>query len=307
MNNGGKGLEGIYNSGIITNSGTINIESNGVVGIRNNGGTITDLGTINIEYSGSGFGIYNEGGSTIANSGTINVENSGAEGIYNGGVITDEGCGTIMLTGSGTYFGNAVSYDVVNSDTCPPQTTVTTTTVTQTNAQTQTGTSVSTTTNNVTRTLAPQQLLVVTFANNITMPLQDSTWVTYSLTVSGIQSTFYETAYPGYSSSGTYLGYYWTLATVDVTSCTIGSTLHLSAQFEGQKLTGTATCPALGAQSSASLAPSGASSAVVSSSNLFLGTEFLALISSVGAAIGLPLFLVLKKRRTVLPSRSVAQ
>ncbi|MDE1827425.1 MAG: cadherin-like domain-containing protein, partial [Thaumarchaeota archaeon] len=124
-------IHGIFNSGTVSNHGTINLENTGGTGgITNSGGTFNNYGTINVQSTGlfgiiSEFGPFNNFGLIVVensgtgstgiynlvpmvNSGLIVVENSGTgnTGVKNSSTITDLNCGSVSVTGSGTITGN---------------------------------------------------------------------------------------------------------------------------------------------------------------------------------------------------------
>jgi len=134
LNKGGYSFA-IEIEGVITNSGTIIVESSGGISVGLDG-TLTNSGTVTIENPG-GTGIDNSG--FITNSGTITIENAGGTGIDNRGnphgpgftnygVLNNYGGGTASFFNEGTLdeecgdtvTGAAITGPgTVNVPTCP--------------------------------------------------------------------------------------------------------------------------------------------------------------------------------------------
>jgi hypothetical protein len=113
------GTVGIVNGGEITNSGTINVENSGIKGILNDSPYFTNSGTIDITNSGAGsYGIWTD--ANILNSGIIDVENSGAAsyGIFIfGATITNECSGTITVENTLASYGIDNDGTIINRGT----------------------------------------------------------------------------------------------------------------------------------------------------------------------------------------------
>lgn len=136
---------GIFSSGSITNSGTLNVLNSGQnSGIQNQGtidnqasgtltvantgtsggegisngsfGLIKNMGMLTVQNSGSSRGISNSGG-TITNSGTMNIRNSDYIGIDNYGIFESTSSGMLYIQnsdGTGIYNGLSSTDGILN-------------------------------------------------------------------------------------------------------------------------------------------------------------------------------------------------
>jgi hypothetical protein len=115
---------GISNSGIISNFGTITVSNSGSsTSIYNYNGTLTNSGTITISNTG-GEGIFNYITGTITNNsgGIMTISNTGSSnGIINVGTITNNSGGIMTISNTGSSNGIYNGGTITNSGTINKQ------------------------------------------------------------------------------------------------------------------------------------------------------------------------------------------